>query len=153
MNSEQRSAVTIALLTSFLTPFLISSINIALPSIEKEFEMSAVGLSWVVTAYLLSSAVFLLPFGKLADHKGQKYVFQGGIIIFTLSSALCGFAPTGIALILFRIFQGLGAAMAATTSIPILISVFPPSERGKVLGLNVSSVYLDFQQVHLRGDF
>ena len=70
MNSEQRSAVTIALLTSFLTPFLISSINIALPAIGKEFDMSAIELSWVVTAYLLSSAVFLLPFGKLADHKG-----------------------------------------------------------------------------------
>lgn len=142
MTSTQRSALTIAVLTSFLGPFLISGVNIALPAIEKEFDLDAVALSWIVTSYLLSSAVFLLPIGKLADIRGQKFVFQGGIIIFTIATALCGIAPSGLILILLRVVQGLGAAMTMTTGAPILVSVFPPAERGKVLGLNVAAVYL-----------
>ncbi|NEW84191.1 MAG: MFS transporter, partial [Mariniphaga sp.] len=142
MTNTQRSALTIAVLTSFLGPFLISGVNIALPAIEREFDLDAVALSWVVTAYLLSSAVFLLPIGKLADFRGQKTVFKGGIIIFTIVTALCGIAPNGQTLILLRVVQGLGAAMTMTTGAPILVSVFPPSERGKVLGINVAAVYL-----------
>ena len=142
MTSTQRSALTIAVLTSFLAPFLISGVNIALPAIEKEFDLNAVMLSWIVMSYLLSSAVFLLPIGKLADIRGQKILFQGGIIIFTIATTLCGFAPNGMMLILLRVIQGLGAAMTLTTSAPILVSVFPPAERGKVLGINVAAVYL-----------
>ena len=142
MTSTQRSALTIAVLTSFLAPFLISGVNIALPAIEKEFDLDAVALSWIVTSYLLSSAVFLLPIGKLADIRGQKPVFQAGIVIFTIATVLCGFAQSGMMLILLRVVQGLGASMTITTSAPILVSVFPPVERGKVLGLNVAAVYL-----------
>jgi len=142
MSIIQKSALTIAILTSFLGPFLISGVNIALPAIEKEFDLDAVTLSWIVTSYLLSSAVFLLPIGKLADIRGQKAVFKGGIIIFTVATALCGIASSGGMLILLRVVQGLGAAMTMTTGAPILVSVFPPAERGKVLGLNVAAVYL-----------
>lgn len=142
MTITQRSALTIAILTSFLAPFLISGVNIALPAIENEFDLDAVALSWVVTSYLLASAVFLLPIGKFADIRGQKFVFQGGVIIFTIATALCGIAPNGLSLIILRIIQGLGASMTITTSAPILVSVFPPAERGKVLGLNVAAVYL-----------
>jgi len=142
MTITQRSALTIAVLTSFLGPFLISGVNIALPAIEKEFDLDAVALSWVVTSYLLSSAVFLLPIGKLADIRGQKILFQGGIIIFTIATALCGFALNGMSLIFLRIVQGLGASMTMTTGAPILVSVFPPEDRGKVLGINVAAVYL-----------
>jgi len=142
MTSTQRSALTIAVLTSFLAPFLLSGVNIALPAIEKEFDLDAVALSWIVTSYLLSSAVFLLPIGKLADIRGQKPVFQGGIVIFTFATILCGFAQSGTMLIFLRVVQGLGAAMTITTSSPILVSVFPPAERGKVLGINVAAVYL-----------
>jgi EmrB/QacA subfamily drug resistance transporter len=142
MTNTQRSALTIAILTSFLGPFLISGVNIALPAIEKEFDLDAVSLSWVITSYLLSSAVFLLPIGKFADIRGQRTVFKGGIVIFTIATMLCGVAPNGLMLILLRMVQGLGAAMTMTTGAPILVSVFPPAERGKVLGLNVASVYL-----------
>lgn len=142
MTNTQRSALIIAVLTSFLGPFLISGVNIALPAIEREFDLDAVALSWVVTSYLLSSAVFLLPIGKLADFRGQKTVFKGGIIIFTIATALCGIAQNGQTLILLRVVQGLGAAMTMTTGAPILVAVFPPTERGKVLGINVAAVYL-----------
>jgi EmrB/QacA subfamily drug resistance transporter len=142
MTSTQRSALTISLVTAFLNPLLISGVNIALPSIEKEFDLDAVALSWIVTSYLLSSAVFLLPIGKYADIRGQKAVFKGGIIIFTIATIFCGFAPNGLMLIVFRIIQGLGASMTLTTGAPMLVAVFPPAERGKVLGLNVAAVYL-----------
>ena len=142
MTHTQRSALTISLLTSFLNPFLISGVNIALPAIEKELELNAVALSWIVTSYLLSSAVFLLPIGKFADNRGQTTIFKGGIIIFTIATTLCGIAPNGHILISFRILQGLGASMTLTTGAPILVSFFPPWERGKVLGLNVAAVYL-----------
>ena len=142
MTGRQQSALTIAVLTSFLGPFLISGVNIALPAIEKDFDLDAVSLSWIVTSYLLSSAIFLLPIGKFADIRGQRTVFKGGILIFTIATALCGIAPNGLILILLRVAQGLGAAMTMTTGAPILVSVFPPAERGRVLGLNVAAVYL-----------
>lgn len=141
-NSSQRSALTIAVLTSFIGPFLISGVNIALPAIENEFSLDAVTLSWVVTAYLLASAVFLLVIGRYADIKGQKSVFKTGIIIFTIATTLCGFAQSGGMLITMRVLQGIGASMTMTTGTPILVSVFPPAERGKVLGINVAAVYL-----------
>ncbi|MCX6240065.1 MAG: MFS transporter [Bacteroidia bacterium] len=153
MTSTQRSALTIAVLTSFLAPFLISGVNIALPAIEKEFDLDAVALSWTVTSYLLSSAVFLLPIGKFADIRGQKKVFQGGIVIFTIATTLCGFAPSGMMLIILRVIQGLGASMALTTNTPILVSVFPPAERGKVLGFNVAAVYLGLSMGPFIGGF
>lgn len=141
-NDLQKSALTVATLTAFLGPFLISSVNIALPAIEEEFSLNAVTLGWVVTSYLLASAVFLLPIGRFADIRGQKTVFKWGIVIFTIATVSCGLAPNGHLLILFRVFQGFGAAMTMTTGMPILISAFPPQERGKMLGINVASVYL-----------
>ena len=138
LTSLQRSALTISLLTSFLNPSLLSGVNIALPIVEHEFNLDAVSLSWIITSYLLASAVFLLPIGKFADNRGQKEVFKGGIIIFTIATVLCSIAPNGLLLIIFRIIQGLGAAMILTTGAPILVSVFPQTERGKVLGLNAA---------------
>ncbi|MEK7720523.1 MAG: MFS transporter [Bacteroidota bacterium] len=80
----QKAVLTVAKLTSFLGPFLISSVNIALPAIEKEFALNAVSLTWIVTSYLLSSAIFLLPIGRLADLKGEVKLFKLGMVIFAL---------------------------------------------------------------------
>jgi len=141
-DDTQKSALTVAALTAFLGPFLMSSVNIALPAIEEEFSLNAVSLGWVVTSYLLSSAVFLLPLGRVADIWGQKTVFKWGTVAFIFSTALCGLAPNGFMLIVFRVIQGISASMTLTTGMPILVSAFPPRERGKMLGINVASVYL-----------
>ena len=69
-------------------------------------------------------------------------MFKVGIILFTIATALCGFAQNGEMLILMRVLQGIGASMTMTTGAPILVSVFPPAERGKVLGINIAAVYL-----------
>lgn len=72
--STKRSALLIAASASFLTPFMVSSINIALPSISKEFQMSALYMSWVPTSYILAAAMFLVPFGRMADILGRKRI-------------------------------------------------------------------------------
>lgn len=129
------------MVASFSTPFMGSAINLAIPSIGREFNSTALMLSWVVSSYLLATAAFLLPFGRLADISGRKKVFILGVIIFTLSSLLCGLAWSIQSLIWFRILQGIGSAMTFGTGMAILTSVFPPQERGRVLGINVATVY------------
>jgi len=141
-NAAKLSALIIASLSSFLTPFMISSVNIALPAIGKEFKSDAVLLSWVATSYLLAAAVCLVPFGKLADIYGRKKIFLSGQIIVTVSSFLTAMAVSAPMLIVFRIFQGVGGAMVFATGIAILTSVYPPQERGKVLGIAVAAVYI-----------
>lgn len=134
-------ALTISVLASFVTPFLGSSLNIALPSIGDEFHFNAVGLTWIPTAYLLANVVFLVPFGRLADIRGRKRIFMIGIWIDMIACVLATMTPSGLFFIILRAFQGLGGAMIFSTSIAILTSVYPPEERGRVLGINVASVY------------
>jgi len=136
------SALIIASISSFLTPFMISSVNIALPIVGKEFKTDAVLLSWVATSYLLAAAVSLVPFGKLADIYGRKKIFLSGQIIITITSLLGAISVSAPMLIIFRVFQGVGGAMVFATGIAILTSVYPPNERGKVLGIAVAAVYI-----------
>jgi EmrB/QacA subfamily drug resistance transporter len=138
----QLSASIVAGLAAFLAPFMGASVNIALPSIGREFKADAVLLGWVATAYILAAAVFLVPFGKLADIHGRKKIFLAGVLVYTAASLLCAVAGTVWALIGFRVLQGAGAALIFGTSVAILTSVFPPGERGKALGINVASTYL-----------
>jgi len=139
---EKRSALLLAVLSAFLTPFMASSINVALPSISDELSMSAVLLSWVATSYLLAAAIFLLPFGRLADIHGRKKVFLYGMWVFGAASIMCALATSSTLLIGFRFVQGFGSAMMFGTSIAILTSVYPPKDRGKVLGLSTAVVYV-----------
>jgi len=132
----------IAILAGFITPFDGSAVNIALPAIGEEFHMDAIALSWVATAYLLSSALFLVPFGKIADIYGRKKVFLYGITIFSLSSLIMTMASSSEMLIGVRVVQGIGSAMIFGTGVAIVTSVFPPGERGKALGTYITSVYI-----------
>jgi EmrB/QacA subfamily drug resistance transporter len=139
--ASKRATLVIASITAFITPFMGSSINIALPAIEKALDANAVLLSWVATSYLLAVAISLVPSGRMADIYGRKKIFTLGIIIFSIFSLLSGFSMTVSMLIVLRVFQGIGGAMIFATSIAILTSVFPPQERGKALGINVAAVY------------
>ncbi len=134
--------LVIATMVSFMTPFIGSAVNIALPRIGEEFGMDALDLGWVASAFLLSSAAFLVPFGRIADIHGRKKVFIAGVWIFTASSLGAAFAWSSPALISFRALQGLGSAFVFGNSLAILTSVFPPGERGRVIGISVASVYL-----------
>ncbi|MCU7495626.1 MAG: MFS transporter [Ignavibacteria bacterium] len=138
----KKTALLITTITAFTTPFMSSSINIALPAIGKEFMLNAVLLSWVASSFLLSAAVLLVPFGKLADIYGRKKLFMVGVIIYTAASLFCALSPTVLLLIAFRIIQGIGSALVFGTAVAILSSVYPPGERGRALGINVSVTYL-----------
>lgn len=142
MTGKQISIIAIVAATSFMGTFLISSVNIALPAIEKEFGLNAVGLSWVVTAFLLAAAIFLLPVGRYGDLTGIRRLFKAGVVLFTVSSLLCALAPSSGWLIAFRFLQGMGASLTTTTGAPILVSSFLPQQRGRVLGMSVSAVYM-----------
>jgi len=139
---KQVSIIAIVAVTSFMGTFLISAVNIALPAIEAQFNLNAVSLSWVITAFLLSNAMFLLPAGRWADLTGIRRMFKLGVILFGFFSMASGLSPSGWWLIFFRFLQGIGAALTSTTGPAILVSAFPASSRGKVLGISVSAVYL-----------
>ncbi len=139
---NRRIALAASTLASFLMPFMAGAVNVAIPAIGREFHADAVTLNWVVTAFLVVSAMLLLPFGRLADVVGRRRVFVAGLAVFSLTSALCGLAPSLPLLIAARAAQGAGGALVFATSLAILSSVFPPEERGRVLGINVAAVYL-----------
>jgi len=139
--STKKPALLATTLSSFLFPFMGSSITIALPSIADTFKMDAVLLSWVIISFGLTGTIFLVPFGKAADIYGRKRVFQYGIVFFTLSAFLLPFSMSGPMLIALRFLQGFGASMTHTTGFAILTSAFPAGERGKVLGVNIAATY------------
>ncbi len=140
--ANERVALVVATLASFLTPFMGSATNVALPAIGREMRLDAVSLSWAATAYLLSAAVFLVPFGKIADIHGRKRVFVGGLLVYTVTSLLCAVAPSLPFLLGGRAAQGLGGGMIFGTGVALLTSIFPPGRRGLALGVNVAAVYL-----------
>jgi len=136
--------VTLVILTmaAFLNPFTGSSIDLALPLIAEEFSVSAVMLSWVPSAYLLSVLIFMLPAGRLGDCYGRVSVFKAGVVIYTAATALIVFIPSIFALLLLRFIQGIGSAMVFSTITAIISDLYPPGERGRALGINVTAVYV-----------
>jgi EmrB/QacA subfamily drug resistance transporter len=126
----------------FLTTFMVSSVNIALPAIDDEWHVSAVTLSWISLAYILAAAALLMPAGRLADLKGRKRLFVAGMIVFTIFSFASVFAPSASVLILFRVLQGVGTAMLYACTVAMVALAYPPETRGQAIGIQVASVYL-----------
>jgi len=137
----KRSVLTVTAFASFLTPFMGSSINLALPSIGDEMGVNAVTLNWIVSSYMLTTSILLLPAGRAGDILGRKKIFTAGLVIFTLAMIMLSFTPGIKWLIGVRILQGAGGAMMFGTNMAILTSVFPPGERGRAMGINVTAVY------------
>jgi EmrB/QacA subfamily drug resistance transporter len=141
-SKKQLSILLATTLSSFLTPFMGSAINVALPAIAKELSMNALSLNWVATSFILAAAITLIPLGRLADIHGRRIVFLYGAVIFTVASSFCILSPTQAFLIAARAIQGIGGAMIFSTGTAMLISAYPPAERGKFLGINITAVYV-----------
>jgi EmrB/QacA subfamily drug resistance transporter len=141
-NHNNQFILIVASLASFITAFMGSSINIALPAIGKEFTIDAVLLSWISTSYLLAAAISLVPAGRLADLYGRKKIFAYGIVIFTIATLISGISYSIPLLLFSRVLTGIGVGMVFGTSVAIVTSAFPLSERGKAIGFTVSAVYL-----------
>lgn len=129
-------------ISAFTTPFMGSSVNVALPMIARDFSMNALSLSWVASAFLLAAAITLVPLGRLADIYGRKPIFLSGSLIFALSSLLCIWSGTESLFIALRAVQGIGGAMIFSTGTAMLISAYPPGDRGKMIGINIAAVYI-----------
>ena len=107
----------------------ITIVNVALPTIGRDFHIAPTAVDGVVIAYLVSLAVFIPASGWLGDRFGGKRVLLIAIVVFTLGSALCGLAQNMTELVLFRVVQGAGGGMMAPVGMAMLYRVFPPAER------------------------
>jgi EmrB/QacA subfamily drug resistance transporter len=139
--SRQKAVLISVMLTSFLTPFMGTAVSLAIPSIGMEFGGGAEALSWLVTVYLLSSAVLLLPMGRFADIFGRKKIYTVGIWLFTVFTILSGLSWSLSSMVFFRFCQGAACSLIFSTGIAMLTSVFPPEKRGYALGLTSAAVY------------
>jgi EmrB/QacA subfamily drug resistance transporter len=140
-DSKKRILLGVTSLASFLVPYTVSSLNVALPAISASFDIDAVMLGWVTSAYLLTAAIFIVPFGKLSDMFGRKRFFIFGNCLFAAGSLLAAMSWSGTVIILARVIQALGGAMVFSTSIAIVTTVFPPGERGRAIGIITATVY------------
>ncbi|HEY3276847.1 MAG TPA: MFS transporter [Syntrophorhabdaceae bacterium] len=142
LKTTQKSVLIVATVSSFLTPLSLATVNVALPRIGRAFSADAITLNWVATIYLLTAAMFLVPFGKISDIYGRRKIFIYGMWVFTVSSLCLGLAPSVGSLLAFRALQGIGSSMVFGTGVAMLTSVYPPGERGHALGINIAAVYL-----------
>ena len=119
-----------------------SVVNTILPVVTRAFGTDVATIEWVVVIYLLVLSGLLLTFGRLGDLNGHRQVYVSGFVVFVLSSALCGLAPSVAWLVAFRGLQAIGAAMLAANAPAILTESFPTSQRGQALGLQATMTYL-----------
>jgi EmrB/QacA subfamily drug resistance transporter len=137
--------ILIAMTTTVSMIFVdITVLPVVLPTLQRELSISDLGLQWVINAYTLVLAVLVLAGGKLGDRWGLKKAFCWGVAIFALASALCGLSYSATWMIVNRCLQGVGGAFLLPATQAIIISHFPPHQRGKALGLYVSigSIFL-----------
>lgn len=112
-----------------------SVVNIAIPSLQNSLNANISDIQWIVSSYALMLSTLILISGSLGDKFGVKRIFTLGIILFTISSFLCGLSSSIFQLIIFRALQGIGAAMMVPGSLSIIITLFDQKEHGKVIGL------------------
>jgi EmrB/QacA subfamily drug resistance transporter len=127
---------------AFMWPLDGSIVSVALPVMGRDLHLSFTAAVWVSAAFLLTTAVLLIPAGRIADQHGRVRYYLLGIAVFTVASLLCALSMNDSWLIASRILQGAGAALIGATSAAIVTAVFPPHERGRALGINVMAVYI-----------
>src|SRR5205814_403079 len=120
-------AVSVAM---FMLLLDITVVNVALPDIQRSLHSSFSDLQWVIDAYALTLAAFLLTSGALADLFGRRLVFAIGLVVFSCASAACGLATSPLMLNLARAVQGTGGAMMFATSLALIAQAFHGRERG-----------------------
>jgi NTE family protein len=130
------TVLAVACFGAFLAFLDATIVNVAFPSIQRSFSDSSIGaLSWVLNAYNIVFAAFLVVCGRLTDLIGRKRAYAGGIALFTVSSGLCAIAPTLDLLVAGRVVQALGAAMLVPASLALVVEAFPGERRAHAIGL------------------
>lgn len=142
MHRRRWQVLALTSVGAFMWPLDGSIVNVALATIGEELHLSVTAAVWVSAAFLLTTAVLLIPAGRVADQHGRMRFYLVGIAVFTLASLLCAVSMNGTWLIVSRIVQASGAAFMGATSVAIVSAVFPSNERGRALGINVMAVYI-----------
>jgi EmrB/QacA subfamily drug resistance transporter len=128
--------VLLVLVTGFFMIMLDTTIvNVAIPAMSAGLNTTLDQILWVLNAYILVYAVLLITAGRLGDLYGQRNIFAIGLAIFTVASALCGFAQNANELIGARVLQGVGGALLTPQTLAILTGLFPPERRGAAFGI------------------
>lgn len=140
--SRRLQTLAMVLISAFGTPLMLSSVNVALPTLARALALDAVVLAWVPFAYLLGSAMFVLIAGRLADLHGRRRVFLIGTAGVMATAVAIVLTHDGHVLVALRFVQGVFTALLYATQIALVAAVFPPARRGHAIGLTVSSVYL-----------
>lgn len=136
------AALFVVCLGSIIGPLGMASVNIAIPDLAANLQANAAMVSWLPTLFILSSVVFMLPAGKLADNFGRKRIYAYGLALNAFSSFMCGIG-TNIEWVLFwRFVQGGSSAMIFGTGVAIITSVTPANKRGAALGITAACVYI-----------
>lgn len=138
----RRAAIVMIMLSSVATAMMLSTVNVALPSIAGALHIDAVTLSWIPMAYLLASAACVLSLARLADMFGRRRIFLWGTVGVVLASAIAASASSVAMLLGARALQGMSAAALFATQIAIISSVYPPARRGAAIGATISAVYI-----------
>lgn len=150
---ERHKILLIVMVTSFITPFSSSALTLSLPDIGRMYGAGPNLLSWVVESFVLSSLVFLLPIGRLADRYGKRVIFLFGNAAVGITSFFCAFS-TSIEMLLFaRILQGIGAAMLYVTGVSILSVCYRGKTRGMAMGWMTGMVYAGLAMGPVLGGF
>ena len=132
----QGQVLLVACSGAFLAFLDATIVNVAFPSIRESFDDTSIGdLSWVLNAYNIVFAAFLVVFGRLADLLGRRRTFVWGVVVFTVASVACGLATSVEVLVAARVLQALGAALLVPASLALVVQAFPPDRRGHAIGL------------------
>src|SRR5947207_13967185 len=135
-NDRRKWLVLVAMVFGLFMPMLDNLVvNVALPTIQDKLGAGVSGLQWIIDAYTLTFASFMLTGGALGDLYGRKRFFMGGLALFTLGSLACGLSQDLGQLIAFRAVQGLGAAMLLPGTLSIITATFTGRERGAAIGI------------------
>src|SRR5579872_4164046 len=126
------AVVVVGLFMAILDTTIVS---VTLPQMQRAFHTDFATITWVGSAYFLAQAAVIPVVGYLSDRVGTKLIFLSALILFTVGSALCAFAPTKEALIAFRVFQGIGGGALLPMAFAIIFRIFPPNERGQANAL------------------
>ena len=142
MTKGQKTALFVAMVTSFMAPFMSAALNLSVTDISTQFN-APVGIStWVVNAYTLSTAAFSACMGSLADLRGRRKMILVGCIAFAATSALCALSPSIYLLVAFRFLTGVSAAVVLAANVPLMLLYFAPQVKGRMLGISVSAVFV-----------
>ncbi|MCX8032500.1 MAG: MFS transporter [Thermoleophilia bacterium] len=140
--SRQKAVLISTAFAGFVSTFMMSSINIALPLIQTEFNVSAVVLGWMGLSFILATGAILMPMGRLGDLYGRKRLFLIGVVLFTIVTFAGAFAPSEGTLLVIRVLQGLASALIFATNTAMVTLAFPQEKRGRALGIQVAGVYI-----------